>query len=790
MMQWINQLQSKRNNFTPHNINDFSQSTRYLPGICEDGSVAENKYNLISLPGPSIFKNLMRNSKREGGSTFFDEKSDTGSVTSGESLGTTDCTKCKDAQWAAFKLNSKIEELSKINSDYEQMIKELSNKFTLKIQEAENENEKLEIIQVKDQLISDFKRKLMTYSAEIDWLKEENDNLKKELKDADTKLKCNEEIIKCKEQVVLNLSKPIPDPTVKQPNSSSFFYDTKQTVIDEDELEKLRDMNEAYALQICHFQGEILQLQKLRKADEEQSHKQILNYEDLKARHQKVSINYRIMMREFDKFLGGGMPQDSIDLIGQIEIDTKPYLCDGLLESDTPESSPEMVPRSKLEESESTVESYRAQNKLLEDEIIQINNLRQEELKRYHQASAELAKINNHYMLLLREINKLRTGAQTTVSSDLQEIAAALIDQVKDEDLINVQKVGDDVTLKYDRYGFEITKLSKLAPSGKHDINWEKYILQFGNSMEKSKELKALVRQGVPHRYRSSFWRSCIARSTKHCVGSDMAGFYKSLLSKSDSNIFVKQIELDLLRTLPNNCLFNCAGATGVDKLRNVLLAFSRYNVEIGYCQGLNRIAAFALAVLNLKEEDAFWAVVAISEILPLDYYTQTMVGAQIDQRVLNDMMSDKYPKIMVHFSNLNIDLSLITFNWFLTLYVDNTNTDLVLSFWDSFLYEGDKMLFRFALSIFRVHHDALLATKDGIEIYNFCRQIGESPLSTPENIKRIAFAELNPFPMKKVKEKREFHYKKVIGELNALERMRASYIADKRQSALDIDSE
>eukprot|EP00116_Pleurobrachia_bachei_P008663 sb/3468925/ len=244
------------------------------------------------------------------------------------------------------------------------------------------------------------------------------------------------------------------------------------------------------------------------------------------------------------------------------------------------------------------------------------------------------------------------------------------------------------------------------------------------------------------------------------------------------------------MRTLPNNCLFNSTTATGVDKLRNVLLAFARYNLEIGYCQGLNRIAAFSLAVLNLKEEDAFWAVVAVVELLPPDYYSQTMAGAQVDQRVLADIMSDKYPRIMSHFNQFKIDLSLITFNWFLTLFVDNTNINVVLSFWDLFFYEGDKVLFRYALAIFRIHHEELLQVNDGIDVYNFCRGIGDGVLCTPENIKKIAFGELNPFPFEKLAKRREFHLKKVIGELNALNEMRIQYNAHKRSSVLDCDSD
>ena len=45
------------------------------------------------------------------------------------------------------------------------------------------------------------------------------------------------------------------------------------------------------------------------------------------------------------------------------------------------------------------------------------------------------------------------------------------------------------------------------------------------------------------------------------------------------------QIETDLLRTLPNNRHYEGMHADGIPKLRRVLLAYSIYNPDVGYCQ-------------------------------------------------------------------------------------------------------------------------------------------------------------------------------------------------------------
>ena len=82
-------------------------------------------------------------------------------------------------------------------------------------------------------------------------------------------------------------------------------------------------------------------------------------------------------------------------------------------------------------------------------------------------------------------------------------------------------------------------------------------------------------------------------------------------------------LKLLILRLLTN--------VLGIPKLRRVLLAYSMHNPETQYCQGFNRIAAIAL--LFLDEEDAFWCLLYIIEMLmPDNYYIKQMSGAAVDQ--------------------------------------------------------------------------------------------------------------------------------------------------------------
>ncbi len=48
--------------------------------------------------------------------------------------------------------------------------------------------------------------------------------------------------------------------------------------------------------------------------------------------------------------------------------------------------------------------------------------------------------------------------------------------------------------------------------------------------------------------------------------------------------------------------------------------------------------------------------------------------------------------------------------------------TQTMLRIWDTFLYEGSKVLFRFAIAIFKYNEDNLLDIENSIGIFNHLR--------------------------------------------------------------------
>ncbi|XP_069694443.1 TBC1 domain family member 2B-like isoform X2 [Periplaneta americana] len=425
------------------------------------------------------------------------------------------------------------------------------------------------------------------------------------------------------------------------------------------------------------------------------------------------------------------------------------------------------------------------QNKFLNEELLEVNQLLQESLHREDKLLVEASEwearfyqIQSKYMLLLNELQVPESSQDNTKFREL--ITRLMGDSV----------TGSTPTLRspnktYTVYGFQQDVASSVSstpmlqePNANLHSQWDGVATSLVSlELHNVVGLKALVRTGIPYHHRGQIWKAVVDYNMRSCHSYSKPDFYKTLFqvaSQPHISPAAKQIETDLLRTLPNNKHYEGMNADGIPKLRRVLLAFSIYNAEVGYCQGLNRIVAILL--LFLSEEDAFWGLVYIVEkLMPSDYYGHQLAGAQIDQRVLKDLIAEKMPRLSSHLLLYSVDISLVTFNWFLCIYIDSLPVDLFLRVWDAFLFEGSKVLFRYALAVLKLNETEVLNQTDYVSILTTLKSRVEN-LTDVDCVTRVAFQELNPFPMKIISQKREHHRKALKVELDKLEAVRREY--------------
>jgi len=160
---------------------------------------------------------------------------------------------------------------------------------------------------------------------------------------------------------------------------------------------------------------------------------------------------------------------------------------------------------------------------------------------------------------------------------------------------------------------------------------------------------------------------------------------------------------------MPLNIFFGGDGP-GIDKLRKVLVAYSRRNPDVGYCQGMNLVTSTLLLIYG-NEEEAFWVLAAIIErLLPSDFFSPSLLVSRACPMVLKDYVEELLPNLHSHLNNLGVDLPAICFSWFLSLFTDCLPVETLFRIWDLFFVDGLDVLFRIALGILRSNEDELLS--------------------------------------------------------------------------------
>eukprot|EP00730_Choanoeca_flexa_P016122 TRINITY_DN7556_c0_g1_i1.p1 TRINITY_DN7556_c0_g1~~TRINITY_DN7556_c0_g1_i1.p1 ORF type:complete len:891 (+),score=161.21 TRINITY_DN7556_c0_g1_i1:126-2798(+) len=271
----------------------------------------------------------------------------------------------------------------------------------------------------------------------------------------------------------------------------------------------------------------------------------------------------------------------------------------------------------------------------------------------------------------------------------------------------------------------EAVDLSRLE----HEDKWREAIATINANPEpelpQTLDQRRLFRYGIPVQHRKEAWlhliEARIGELRRFKERED--NYYHSILEykRNTPNPYAMAIKLDLLRTFPSNLYFQSFDAPCVLRLQRVLTAFAWHHPNIGYCQGLNLLAAFLL--LYLDEQDAFWGLLTLVEnVMEWEYYRFPMLGSHIDLRIFSDLVDVQLPQLSQHFKDMQFDLKATSFSWFFTAFVGTLPTECVMRIWDAFLAEGRVVLFRYGLAVLRCHADKLLAIDDLLALHTYMR--------------------------------------------------------------------
>ncbi|KAK2859117.1 hypothetical protein Q5P01_003737 [Channa striata] len=313
------------------------------------------------------------------------------------------------------------------------------------------------------------------------------------------------------------------------------------------------------------------------------------------------------------------------------------------------------------------------------------------------------------------------------MTSDTEQDAAVKLDQERAEIVAKYDK-GKEATVEpwedtnfhlykvIDRFGFvhenELPSYDSVEQKQKHmEVERTAKWLKMLKSWDKYKNSEKLVRRiykGIPLQLRGEVW--CLLLDIPK-IKEEKKDFYEKLKARARGlSPDVRQIDLDVNRTYRDHIMFMHRYDVKQQALFHVLTAYSMYNTEVGYCQGMSQITALLLIYMN--EEDAFWALVKLLSgqkhamhgfFVP--GFPKLMRFQEHHDRILKKMM----PKLKHHLDNQEVFTSLYTMKWFFQCFLDRTPFTLTLRIWDIYILEGERVLPAMSYTILKLHKKHLM---------------------------------------------------------------------------------
>ncbi|CAH9106998.1 unnamed protein product [Cuscuta europaea] len=252
---------------------------------------------------------------------------------------------------------------------------------------------------------------------------------------------------------------------------------------------------------------------------------------------------------------------------------------------------------------------------------------------------------------------------------------------------------------EYQRDERRIRKWRKMIGVGGSD--WKHYVRR------KPHVVKRRIRKGIPDCLRGLVWQ-LISGSRDLLLMNP--GVYEQLVIYETSASELDIIR-DISRTFPSHVFFQQRHGPGQRSLYNVLKAYSVYDRDVGYVQGMGFVAG--LLLLYMSEEDAFWLLVALLKgAVHSPMEGMYLVGLPLVQQYLfqfDRLVKDFMPKLGEHFSQEMINPSMYASQWFITVFSYSFPFHLALRIWDVFLYEGVNIVFKVGLALLKYCHDDLV---------------------------------------------------------------------------------
>ncbi|NXK87907.1 EVI5 protein, partial [Formicarius rufipectus] len=261
---------------------------------------------------------------------------------------------------------------------------------------------------------------------------------------------------------------------------------------------------------------------------------------------------------------------------------------------------------------------------------------------------------------------------------------------------------------------------------------------------KKEKQVKELVRKGIPHHFRAIVWQLlCSAQSMP------IKDQYSELLKMTSP--CEKLIRRDIARTYPEHDFFKEKDSLGQEVLFNVMKAYSLVDREVGYCQGSAFIVG--LLLMQMPEEEAFCVFVKLMQDYRLrELFKPSMAELGLCMYQFECMIQEHLPELYVHFQSQSFHTSMYASSWFLTIFLTTFPLPIATRIFDIFMSEGLEIVFRVGLALLQMNQAELLQLDMEGMLQHFQKVIPHQFDSGPDKLIQASYqVKYNAKKMKKL---------------------------------------
>ena len=168
------------------------------------------------------------------------------------------------------------------------------------------------------------------------------------------------------------------------------------------------------------------------------------------------------------------------------------------------------------------------------------------------------------------------------------------------------------------------------------------------------------------------------------------------------------EIKKDLLRTLPDDTSFQY-GKENYNKLYHILSAYSNYNKNIGYTQGLNFLAAHCMYIYK-NEIEAF----VFLDGLITKFKLENLFGIKNNElnkklKEIEYIVNKWCPEVNKHLQKIFLNYDFFTCKWMITLFSNNINLKYLFQLWDYMIIFGWKFFKCFIIAVIKFNEKKIL---------------------------------------------------------------------------------